>query len=279
MLSDADLDRFLAEDVPYGDLTTRSLGLDFQPAHMEFRAGAGMVACCAEEAGRLLTRLGCTVSTMVSSGTPCESGRLLLEASGPASAILAGWKVSQTLMEYASGIASAARAVVAAAQAVNPAVVVACTRKTFPGTRAVAVKAIVAGGATPHRLGLSDTVLLFPEHCALLGPGSMKEAIARLKAACPEKRVVVEVVSADQALAAMEAGADVVQLEKFSPVQVEGLAGRLGDGGVRIAVAGGVNAGNAADYARAGASILVTSSPYWASPLDVKVAIRHASGP
>ena len=29
-------------------------------------------------------------------------------------------------------------------------------------------KAILAGGAVPHRLGLSDTVLLFPEHLALL---------------------------------------------------------------------------------------------------------------
>ena len=38
-----------------------------------------------------------------------------------------------------------------------------------------------------------------------------------------------------------------------------------------VAVAGGVNARNAADYARAGADILVTSAPYWAPPSDVRV--------
>jgi molybdenum transport protein len=43
-----------------------------------------------------------------------------------------------------------------------------------------------------------------------------------------------------------------------------------------IAAAGGVNAGNAASYAKAGADILVTSAPYWAKPLDVAVHIKAA---
>jgi molybdenum transport protein len=42
---------------------------------------------------------------------------------------------------------------------------------------------------------------------------------------------------------------------------------------VKIAAAGGVNPANAADYARAGAHILVTSAPYFAPPADIKVII------
>jgi len=41
-----------------------------------------------------------------------------------------------------------------------------------------------------------------------------------------------------------------------------------------VAVAGGVNSGNASAYAQAGADVLVTSSPCLAKPRDVQVRIR-----
>lgn len=275
-IADEMLERFILDDVPQGDLTSRSLGLGAQPAAMEFRAKADMIASSSEEAARILRRLGCDVEIRVASGGRAEAGTVLLLATGPADAVLAGWKVSQTLMEYASGIASAAGRIVAAARAVRPGVVVACTRKSFPGTKAIAVKAILAGGATPHRLGLSDTLLLFPEHRALLGEGSLAPAIARLKHACPEKKVVVEVNSLADGMAAAEAGADVIQLEKFSPGQVAEAVRALAPLGVHVAAAGGVNAANAAAYAEAGAHVLVSSAPYQAPPADIKVTILPA---
>ncbi|WP_096704947.1 ModD protein [Magnetospirillum sp. 15-1] len=277
-ITDEELDRFVHDDLPYGDLTTRSLGLGAGAATMVFRAGGALVASSTEEAARLLTRLGCTVTLAATSGTRAAAGDLLLSATGPADAVLAGWKVAQTLVEYASGIASAAARIVDAARTMRPDVIVACTRKTFPGTKAVAIKAVIAGGAIPHRLGLSDSVLLFPEHRTLLGEGSMAEAVRRLKSTCPEKKVVVEVTSADEAEAAAQAGADVIQLEKFSPAQTAAAVKRLGGpGGIPIAAAGGINAANAGAYAEAGASILVTSAPYSAPPVDVKVTIMPAT--
>lgn len=273
LISDADLERYLAEDVPYGDLTTRSLGIGAKPARMEFRAGADMTVCCGEEAARMLTRLGCGVDLKASSGVVRAKGATLLEVWGSAEAVLAGWKISQTLMEYASGIATAAARIVAAAREVDPDVTVACTRKTFPGTRAVAIKAIVAGGAVPHRLGLSDTLLVFPEHRSLLSGTSLAEMVAELRLRCPEKKVVMEVNSPQTALEAARAGIDVVQLEKFPPAQVAETVALLDGLPTRLAAAGGVNAGNAADYVRAGARILVSSAPYWAKPADVKVTI------
>lgn len=275
MISDADLDRYLAEDVPYGDLTTATLGIGAKPGRMVFRARAAMVVAASEEAARLIARAGASVGDVLPSGSAAAAGDILLRAEGPAATLLASWKVAQTLMEAASGIASGARALVEAARAVNPDVVVACTRKAFPGTRAVAVKAIVAGGAVPHRLGLSETVLVFPEHRAFLGEDGLPQALSRLRRACPEKKLVVEVNSAAEARAAAEAGADVVQLEKFAPEGVAELASWLAKAAptVKLAAAGGVTAANAAAYAGAGAHILVTSSPYLAPPRDVAVSI------
>lgn len=279
MLTDSDLDRYLAEDVPYGDLTTHTLGIGARPGRMVFRARAAMIVAAVGDAARLIARAGARVSDVLPDGRAAQPGDILLQAEGPASALLAAWKVSQTLVEAASGIASGARALVDAARAVNPEVVVACTRKAFPGTRAVAVGAILAGGAVPHRLGLSETVLVFPEHCAFLGDESLADALARLRRACPEKKLVVEATSAEDAKAAAQAGADVVQLEKFAPHAVAELAAWVRDTapGIKLAAAGGVNAGNAAAYAGAGAHILVTSSPYLAPPRDVAVSIGPAT--
>jgi molybdenum transport protein len=95
--------------------------------------------------------------------------------------------VAQTLVEIWSGIATAARAIVDAATAVSPDVVVACTRKNVPGTKSYAVRAVRAGGAVMHRLGLSETVLVFPEHRAFLGDEPLRETVRRLRRAAPEK--------------------------------------------------------------------------------------------
>lgn len=278
MLSDAELDRLLAEDVPYGDLTTLSLGIGARPGRMVFRARSAMVAAAVEDAARLIARSGAAVADVLPSGSAAAAGEVLLRAEGPAAALLASWKVAQTLVEMASGIASGARALVDAARAVNPAAVVACTRKNFPGTRAVAVAAIQAGGAVPHRVGLSETILVFPEHRAFLGDDGLQGALARLRAACPEKKLVVEVNTAAEAEHAARCGADVVQLEKFTPDAVAGVVALLAETApaVRVAAAGGVTAANAAAYAAAGAHILVSTAPYLAPPKDVAVGITAA---
>ena len=275
LIPDTEIDRWLAEDVPFGDLTTHALGVGERPGRMAFEARDTLVVAASEEAARLLVRVGCTVSELRPSGCAAEAGAPLLVAEGPAAALLAGWKVAQTLMEYASGIATVARHLVEAAHAVNPGVVVACTRKTFPGTKAISIKAILAAGAIPHRLGLSETVLVFPEHRAFLAGESQTSALARLKVACPERKIVVEVDSLDDAVSAARAGADVVQLEKLPPETAATIVARLVDAAphAKVAAAGGVKPANAADYARAGAHILVTSAPYFAPPADIKVSV------
>ena len=59
--------------------------------------------------------------------------------------------------------------IVDVARAVAPGIPVECTRKAMPGGRALSVRAVRAGGAGMHRLGLSESILIFPEHAALVG--------------------------------------------------------------------------------------------------------------
>ncbi len=154
---------------------------------------------------------------------------------------------------------------------------VACTRKNAPGTKALSIKAIKAGGAIVHRLGLSETLLVFAEHRLFLDePPSA--TIARLRNRQPEKKIVVEVVSADEALTWARAGVDVLQLEKFTPAALSACRTRLESAELQpvLVAAGGVRVDNAADYVAAGADLLATSAPYSAAPRDVQVQFFQA---
>ena len=64
-----------------------------------------------------------------------KAREVVLEATGKADKIHAVYKTAQNVMEYSSGISGRARAMVDAARKVNPNVMVAVTRKHFPGTK------------------------------------------------------------------------------------------------------------------------------------------------
>ena len=272
-LPDHELARLLAEDVPYGDLTTDALGFGARAARLSFRARYAMTVCAVEEAARLFELAGAAARVLCPSATVVEAGTPLLEVSGSAAALHRVYKTAQVLMEWSGGIASAAAALVGTAGGVP----VACTRKGVPGTRALSAKAIRAGGARLHRLGLSETLLVFEEH-RLFVDEDPAQTILRLQRVEPEKKIVVEVADVAEALLWARAGADVLQLEKFTPEQLAACRGLVDAefACVKLAATGGVHADNAAAYVAAGADLLVTSAPYYAPPRDVKVVFMRA---
>ncbi len=274
-LDDAMVDALLAEDAPGGDLTTEALGLAGRRGRIVFRARGAMTVAGIELAAEMLRRRGAKIALGCRSGDTVPAGAELLSGDGDAAGLHLAWKASQTLVEILSGIATSARAIVDAVEAVDPHVRVACTRKTFPGGRRLSHIGIKAGGAILHRAGLSETILVFAEHRAFF-PGEPLASIARrLKCAAPEKKLAIEVGDAAEARQAIEAGFEVIQLEKFGVEAVGEVAEFARRRAVPpvIAAAGGVNAGNAAAYVRAGAGLIVTSAPYAAPPRDVSVTI------
>lgn len=276
-LPDAEIERFLMEDCPYGDLTTTLLQIGPQGGRIIFTTRHETVACCTEEAARLFERLGCTVTALESSGTLAAKDVTILEARGQAGSLHMGWKAALNLLEAASGIAGRTHALVRDARAVAPTVEVVATRKVFPGTKAVATKAVYAGGGLPHRLGLSESVLIFAQHAAFLR--DEQELWARLphiKERAKEKKVGVEVTNERSALAAAAAGADIIQIDKLGPGELPTLVRALRSTAphVLIAAAGGINLDNVKVYAASGVDLLVTSAMYWGTPADIGVTME-----
>lgn len=248
----ATIDAWIAEDAPLVDLTTHLLAIDGEPARMRLSIRGASVAACTEEAARIVEHCGGKVQALIPSATPLAAGDELLVATGHAAALLRAWKVAQNLLEYACGVAGATAQVVRAVQAAAPGVAVLTTRKHAPGLRRIALKATLCGGAFPHRLGLGETVLVFPQHRALLDGW---DDLARRLAA---------------------AGADVVQFDKAAPDLLAAWCPllRARHPGLRLLAAGGIHAGNAAAYAASGVDALVTSSLHHAAPADIGVRLE-----
>lgn len=273
-----ELERLLAEDVPHLDLTTNALGIADRPARIDFAARADLVVAGLRIATGLIDLAGGTARALTRDGAAVERGTALLTATGPAGALHAAWKQAQTTLEILSGVASAARALRLAASASGREVTVACTRKTLGGSRRFLVGAILAGGCVPHRLGLSETILVFEEHRRFLAGLDLAEQARRLHTAAPEKKLVIEVGDVDEAIAAAEAGFDVIQMEKFAPEAIRRAAEAIRPRHPRVvlAAAGGIDPENAAAHVAAGADMLVSSWPYTARPRDVQVTLGPA---
>lgn len=272
VLSDETLWQLLHDDVPQGDLTTELLLDSEQPIQIVFCARQAMTVCATEEAARMFVLVGAQVECLVPSGQSVAADTVLIRAWGATDALFMAWKAAQVLVEWASGLSSATHQLVMAAGSVP----VACTRKQTPGTKLLATKAVKAGGGIMHRLGLSETILIFAEHRQFLSQ-EPADTIHFLRQRAPEHKIVVEVHDEHDAQCWILAGADVLQMDKFSPDQVAAVAifCHAHQCAPVLAAAGGIHAGNAANYIAAGATLLVTSAPYHAAPMDVAVRFDH----
>jgi nicotinate-nucleotide pyrophosphorylase (carboxylating) len=149
-----------------------------------------------------------------------------------------------------SGIATQTRKNVDIVASVNPCCRVAATRKTCPGFRILDKKAVKIGGGDPHRMNLSDGILIKDNHLALVPLGI---AIQAAKVITAYKKIEVEVETPENALFAAKAGADIIMLDNMSPDQITRTIRVLNNEGLRdrviIELSGGIDESSLPGYA------------------------------
>jgi len=137
------------------------------------------------------------------------------------------------------------------------------TRKTTPGLRVLEKYAVRCGGGVNHRMGLDDAAMLKENHLAWAG--GVRQAVAAVRASAPwPARVIVEAETEQQALEAVEAGADGVLLDEFTPEALAALVPvlrRLAAGRSVILEASGVQPEQLRAYAATGIDLISTSAP------------------
>ena len=212
-----DLLRYLNEDTPAGDVTSRAV-IPNRRCAARITGKDNAVISGLDEAEALCTHCGITFSRKVAEGAEIQPGTVIAELTGTASAILMVERTMLNLMSRMSGIATATRRAVRAAEAANPAVRIAGTRKTAPGLRLCDKKALMTGGADPHRMSLSDMILIKDNHLAIV---PLEEAVKKARAYSRYVNVEVEVETAEDAITAAQTGADIILLDNMQPREVQ----------------------------------------------------------
>lgn len=279
--SNARIDAFIEEDVPYIDLTCEVLGVHNQPGEMEYFTRESCVLAGTDIARRIMRNLGCEVLASSEDGQLVSAGQTFFTVRGAAADLHAAWKVCLNVFDHLSAVATKTRSMVDAVHAVNPECEVLTTRKSMPGAKDLLTCAVMAGGAFPHRLGLSETMLVFEQHLAFFGGfNRFVEEMPRIKARCVEKKLFVE-ADAQRALALARAssdghGVDGIQLDKVPVSELAELVRRIREIDPRITIiaAGGINPQNAGAYAACGVDGLATTAPFTAKPVDMSVRMR-----
>ncbi|MCS7104645.1 MAG: carboxylating nicotinate-nucleotide diphosphorylase [Thermofilaceae archaeon] len=249
---------WLAEDIPFWDVTAALLPQGCKCRAIIVAKERG-VAACVEDVEGFLKWLGFNVRVKVSSKTVFKEGDTLMEIEGDMRKLLQVERLVLNVLSHSCGVATETRKAVEKVKVVNPKVRVSATRKTLPGLRYFEKKAVEAGGGDPHRLSLSDMVLIKDNHLRYFR--SVKSAVEAAKGSTSfTMKIEVEVSSPEEALEAAEAGADIVMLDNFSVEDVKRTIELLEKAGLRdkvvVEVSGGVTLENIGGYAEAGPDVI-----------------------
>ena len=281
------LGEWLQEDLGRGDLSAPALR--GQAGEAYWLAKANGVFCGGVLLKPLLSELvgpaghQVELHLLVCDGASIAAGDRLLELSGPAEMLVAMERTALNLAMRLSGIATATAALVD--QLEGTGVALADTRKTTPGLRELEKYAVRCGGGVNHRMGLDDAAMLKENHLAWAG--GVTAAIAAVRANAPwPARVIVEAETAEEAQAALAAGADALLLDEFSPDALTALVPLLrAQAELRpartsvVLEASGVNPADLKLYAATGVDLISTSAPMTRSSwLDLSMRFSPARG-
>jgi nicotinate-nucleotide pyrophosphorylase (carboxylating) len=262
-----DIDRWLAEDVGDGDLTTSSVIDEDTVCTAQILVKESGVICGLAVAGEIFDRSGATLEPLANDGEPVAPGAVA-RVDGPARAVLTGERLALNVLGRLSGIATLARRYVDAVEGTGA--VILDTRKTTPGLRELEKHAVACGGGRNHRLGLYDGILIKDNHLRLAG--SVSRAVLRAKGT--GMPVEVECDSLDQVREALAAGADAILLDNMSVDELrEAVA--LAGGRVRLEASGGITLETVRAVAETGVDFIsVGALTHSARALDVSLEVE-----
>jgi nicotinate-nucleotide pyrophosphorylase (carboxylating) len=256
--------RALDEDIGTGDVTTDSCVPRGLFAEGFFAARAPMVAAGVE----LLKLIFDDVTLLKESGDSAADGDVLATVRGDARTLLTRERVSLNFLQRLSGVATLARAYFDAVAGTGCTIL--DTRKTTPGLRRLEKMAAAAGGATNHRMGLFDAVLIKNNHIAMAG-GIRPAVEGARKSGMP---VELEVRTHDEIGEALSLGVKHLLFDNMTPRQaaeeIRFVAGRA-----KVELSGGINLTTVREYAETGADFISTGAiTHSATAVDINLRIH-----
>jgi nicotinate-nucleotide pyrophosphorylase (carboxylating) len=241
----------LAEDIGSGDVTSRVCIPEGTRARGRFVAREPIVLAGIELLPLIYELRGGLdeLKLLKASGDCVGAGEVVAAVRGSALTLLECERLALNFLQRLSGVATLARRYVDAVAGTKCRIL--DTRKTTPGLRRIEKMAAAAGGATNHRMGLCDAILIKNNHIA--AAGGVRPALERALAA--GLRVEIEVRTRAELDEALACGAKHLLLDNLTPEEaaqwVRDIAGRA-----TVEISGGVTLENVRAYAESGADFV-----------------------
>ena len=269
--------RFLEEDIGQGDITTHlTIPKDTIVEAEVIAKEAGLIAGI-EETLVLCEALNIHAEALISDGAKAEPKTSIIHLEGNARTILSAERTLLNILSRMSGIATMTNLLVNKVEKAGFKTRVASTRKSAPGLSYFDKKAVSIGNGDTHRLHLDDLVLIKDNHLKIVG--GVTSAIEKTRKSISfSKKIEIEVTSANEALQAAKAGADIILLDNLPPSKVKEITLLLTERGVRNRVllesSGRITGQNILEYAAAGVDIVsIGQITHSVNALDVSLKI------
>ncbi|MCS2149145.1 carboxylating nicotinate-nucleotide diphosphorylase [Scandinavium manionii] len=192
-----------------------------------------------------------SITWHVEDGDLLEENQPLFELNGPSRVLLTGERTALNFVQTLSGVASNVRRYVDLLEGTKTQLL--DTRKTLPGLRTALKYAVLCGGGTNHRLGLSDAFLIKENH--IIASGSVRQAVEKAFWLHPDVPVEVEVESLEELQAALKAGADIIMLDNFD-IEHMREAVNITHGQAQLEVSGNVTFDTIREFAETGVDFI-----------------------
>ena len=269
--------RALAEDLGSGDVTGEATVAARARARAVISQKASGVIYGLDAAAlafELLDPLA-VVEPVVAEGDWHEAGTEVLSVEGLARALLAAERTALNFLAHLSGIATFAARCVREVDGTGARIL--DTRKTTPGLRVLEKAAVAAGGATNHRVGLYDAILIKENHIA--AAGGLAAAVAAARAHAPGLPLEVEVRDANEIAQALEAGAERLLLDNMSLGELRAAVAQVG-GRASLEASGGVTLETLRAVAATGVQFISMGALTHSAPaLDLSLILQPLEAP
>ncbi|GIK49696.1 MAG: carboxylating nicotinate-nucleotide diphosphorylase [Hyphomonadaceae bacterium] len=199
-------------------------------------------------------------------GARVKAGDAIMTLEGAARSVLMAERTMLNFIGRLSGVATLTRVYVDAVEGMG--VIIASTRKTTPGLRALEKRAVKLGGGGAHRYGLDDAMLIKDNHIA--AAGSIANAMQRARAAAGHLTCIeIEVDTLDQLKQALPHAPSAILLDNFSQADMR-TAVKLAKGQTLLEASGGVTIENVFAVAETGVDVIsIGALTHSARSLDV----------
>lgn len=241
----------LQEDIGSGDITAQLIPASQQARARIITRERAIIAGVAW-VNEVFRQVDPTVQVVwrVREGEWVRPDQVLFELRGPARSLLTGERCALNFLQTLSGTATRCRHY--ADRVAGTGVKLLDTRKTIPGLRIAQKYAVAVGGCYNHRIGLYDAFLIKENH--IMAAGGIAAAVQQAHQIAPGKPVEVEVETVAQLDEAINAGADIVMLDNFSPAAMTAAVAhsRQRNPQVKLEASGGITNDTLLPYAQTG---------------------------